>query len=347
MRVKAVINLENYIYNLKTISKKIPISKIMCIIKANAYGHGSKIIYLESINFGIKNYGVATLKEALYLKKINKDTNILILGPISNFEIKRAIENNIEITISSFEEIEYILSNNLEKEAKIHLAFDTGMGRIGFNENNIEKAIDLIKPYGLFSHLSSADTDEEYTKKQIEKFEKVHKKYNGIIKNFHILNSFGSENNKLEYDIYRLGIILFGAEINDKYKPVMSLKARVSYIKKLEKDSFIGYSKTYKALKNDIIATLSVGYADGIFRSMSNKSKVFFKGKYYKIIGNICMDQMMILADNDLKVGDYVEIFGENIKINDLAKELGTISYELLCRISYRVKRVYERRKLK
>lgn len=342
MRAKVIIDLENLRYNLEIITKKIPKEKIMAIIKANAYGHGDLEVFDTCYNFGIKFYGVASVDEAIRIRKINKDSRILVLGVTELKDYEFLSENNIDITITCFEEIEYILQNNIK--GNYHIAYDTGMGRIGFNENEIEDAIKLLKPCGIFSHLTSADNDYEYTKKQYEKFIKLADKYD--IKYKHLLNSFGAENYCSEFkkfDLYRVGILMYGGELNDRYRPVMKFFARVSYVKTLSEDSYIGYSNTYKAKKGNVIATISAGYADGIFRNLSNKSKVYLRGKKYNIIGNICMDQFMILADENVKIGDYVEIFGENIKVSEQAKIAQTISYELLCAVSYRVKRIYKK----
>lgn len=342
MRVKAEINLENFRYNLKTISKNLTSDKIMAIIKANAYGHGDEEILKECIEMGINFFGVATKDEALKLKKIAPNSEFLILSPVSFNDIKFLSKKNIHLTISNFSEIEYILKNKIE--GKFHIAYDTGMGRIGFSEKNIERAIETLNPIGIFSHFSSADTNFEYTNFQKIKFEEIVSKYD--IKYVHLLNSFATENylDKFgSYSLVRLGILMYGGEKNEKYKPVMSLKARVNFVKKLEEDSNIGYSNTYRAKKGDIIATISAGYADGIPRQLSNKGKVFLNDKEYNIIGNVCMDQFMILADENIKIGDFVEIFGENIYVSNLAKSIDTISYEILCLVSQRVKRIYLR----
>lgn len=339
MRIKAIVNLDNLKYNLHYISKKTSVDKIMAIIKANAYGHGDEEILKFCINYGINKFGVATVEEAIKIRKIDKNIEILILGPIEKSDFKLMENENISFPITSFDEIKYIKENKIN--ANIHFAFDTGMGRIGFNENDIEKALKMLKPIGIFTHLSSADIDSIYTKNQIKLFDDILDKYD--VKYKHILNSYGFLNyysNK--YSFSRLGIILYGAEENSIFKPVMTLKARVNYIKKLEKDTFIGYSKSYYAKKGDIIATISMGYADGLSRLFSNKMEVAFNNKKYKQIGNICMDQFMILADSELKVGDYVEIFGENILVSTLAKSINTISYELLSSLGVRVKRIYE-----
>ncbi len=337
MSTYAIIDLDAFNKNLDEILKKISANKVMAIVKANAYGHGAIKIVEKSIEKGINFFGVARIEEAEEILAVFPKVNILILSPIIREDIKRAVSKGIHLTISSFEDIEYILENKIN--GNFHYALDTGMGRIGFMEDEIYRAYDKLKPIGIYSHLSSADNDENYTNIQIEKFNKVTNDLE--VKYRHILNSFGSINNYDDYDLYRIGIIMYGAEMTDVFEPVMTFKARVNHIKTLKEDAYIGYSKTYLARRGDKIATISCGYADGMFRSMSNKSNVYFNGKYYPIIGNICMDQFMIKVDDNIKVNDYVEIFGNNILVEDLAKELNTISYELLCAVSYRVKRIW------
>ena len=343
MRAKVHINLDNISYNIDKIAEKTSIDKFMAVVKADAYGCGINEIVKFCIKKGIKWYGVATFEEAMQIYRISKDLNILILSPVEKNKYKKLAEKNIHFTVCSFDEIEYIKQNNIK--ANIHVAFDTGMGRIGFNKNHIEEAIKLSKPVGIFTHLSSAEDDEDFAKNQLKIFDEIVCKYD--IKYKHALNSFGTY--KLfnpNYDLYRIGVIMYGEENTDDFKDSVSFFARVCYIKKLEYDSNIGYSNTYKAKKGDIIATISAGYADGVNRKLSNNYSVYSKGGKYKIIGNICMDQFMILADENLKVGDYVEIFGENISIHNFANICDSISYEVLCKIGKRVKRIYKGAKI-
>ena len=341
MRSKAIVNIDNLRYNLDLISEKIDKEKIMLVVKANAYGMGAKEIVKFAIKYGIKFYAVATIEEAMEIRKIDENIRILILSLVELEYIEFLVKNNIDITISRFEEIEYILSRNIK--GNFHIAYDTGMGRIGFDSKNIEKALNMLKPIGMFSHLTSADSNEEFTKLQYERFIEIADRYD--IKYKHFLNSFGTENYNSyfnEFNLYRIGILAYGGELNNKYKPVMTLKGRVSFVKKLNEDWNIGYSNTFEAKKGDIIVTVSMGYADGLFRFLSNKGYVYFNNRKYKIIGNICMDQFMVLGDENIQVGDFVEIFGENILVKDVAKSIGTISYELLCAVSNRVERVYK-----
>jgi len=172
------------------------------------------------------------------------------------------------------------------------------------------------------------------------------------VKYRHLLNSFGSlKYHDSEYDFVRMGIILYGGVTEEetapyKFKPVMSLYAKISHIKKMHKDGFISYGNTYMAKKGDVVATVSIGYADGVRRDLSNKGYVYYKGHRCSIIGRVCMDQLMILIPEELadsaKKGDIVEFFGKNINVVEVANLCNTISYEILCGISNRVPRIYK-----
>ncbi len=337
MRCIEVINLDNIEYNMKKIQHLISTDKIVAVVKADAYGHGYEKIVRLYEKLGIKWFAVATYFEAIEVYNLGLNVNVLILGPVEMEYYSDLEKKRIRFAVTSFEELEYIKENT--KNALYHIAYDTGMGRIGFDDKNIDIALSKYKPEGVFTHLSVAEKDQDFTRSQIEKFNKVVSKYDILYK--HALNSYGSLNNDKIYDLYRLGIILYGGDSTGEFKPCKSLYARVSYVKKLDHDTYIGYGNTYRAKVGDIVATVSIGYADGLTRKISNNGKVYLNGAYYDIIGNICMDQMMIKADENVKVGDFVEIYGDHIFATDLAKACDTISYDILCRFSKRVERKY------
>lgn len=359
MRCWAEINIDNLYKNIRELEKITLKEKIMAVIKANAYGHGMIEICESLIKTGIKNFAVATVEEALKIKEISNEVTILILGPIENEYMGKVSDNNIYFMITDFEEIEYIEKNGIN--VNIFLKIDTGMGRVGFQEDEISELIEKLKnckyvnATGVFSHFSSSDSDEDYTKLQEKRFKETSENIMKEIKSVkyrHILNSFGSlKYHDSEYDFVRTGIILYGGVTEEetvpyKFKPVMSLYAKISHIKKLHKDSFISYGNTYMAKKGDTVATVSIGYADGVRRDLSNKGYVYYKGHRCNIIGRVCMDQLMMLIPEELaesaKKGDVVEFFGKNINIVEVANLCNTISYEILCGISSRVPRIYK-----
>lgn len=342
MRAYVEIDLDNLRYNIGVLKSKIKFDKIIAVLKANAYGCGVENIFNVLLNENIYNFAVATYDEAIQLQNLNNGVNILILGPVDKNLYKELENTNISITISNFEELNYLLENNLKN--KIHIKIDTGMTRLGFFEKDIEKLNEYIlnkklNIVGIFSHISDTD-NYDYTMNQISIFDKITSKYN--LKK-HILSSGSFEklyNTKYVYDYVRIGISMYSGLENDEYRQVMSFYSKVVSVRKIEKNSYVGYNRTYEIEKNKYIATVSVGYADGYKRKLSNRAKVYINGKKYNVVGNICMDLMMVEVDENVKVDDKVELFGKNISIYEISKLSDTINYEILTSITNRVKKV-------
>ena len=354
MRSWLEVNLKNIEFNLNQI-ENLTQKKTIPVIKANAYGLGSIEVakYLSKKNF--KLFAVANLQEALEIKNFGLDNKIFIMGNNDKDDLKLAIENGFSITISSWDDIKNLEKLKTSKEVLIHIKIDTGMGRIGFIPEDSDKAIKHINDnklgtiQGIYSHLSSADENEdEFTLEQINLF----KKYEGMkdITFIHILNSPGifkyskyTNTNYVRPGISMYGILLFDTPLKKLLKPVFTLKTKVIYIKTLNNNTFISYGKTAEGEKGDIIATLPIGYADGLDRRFSNGGTVKIHGKKCTIIGRICMDMTMIIIPNNLKnkvgVGTEVEIYGQDI--NEKAQSIGSIADELMTRINKRVSRKY------
>ena len=358
MRCWAEINIQNLYDNISEIEKIVTKDKIIAVLKADAYGHGMMEICKALLKINIRHFAVATVDEALKIKEMGDDIKVIILGPIQKEDMEIIYDKNIYFTITDIEELNYLENN--QKNVNIFLKLDTGMGRVGFQKEELDDLIfnlekcRYVNALGIFSHLSSSDTNEEFTKLQETRFlEMCDKITNKIpsIKYKHLLNSFGSlKYYKNLYDFIRVGIIIYGGVTPEEtipynFKPVMSLYAKISYVKKLYADSYVSYDNTYKAKKGDVIATVSIGYADGIRRDLSNKGYVYYKGYKCNIIGRVCMDQLLILLPKELeskaKKGDAVEFFGKNISVVEVANLCNTISYEILCGMSKRVPRVY------
>ena len=250
----------------------------------------------------------------------------------------------------------------------MHIALDTGMGRIGFMpyDNSLEEvlkisALDGIEIVGIFTHFSTADEeDKEYTKYQFDKIQNFIKKLSDKGVNIplkHVSNSGAIIDLPETYlDAVRAGIILYGYYPSDEVKkknlsikPALTLKTKVAHIKKMEKDMYVSYGRTFKTERDSIIATLPIGYADGYSRLLSGKAKVIINGKFANVVGRICMDQCMIDVTDigEVKVGDEVILLGEEneLKFNadDMANLIGTINYDVLCMIKHRVPRVYKK----
>ncbi len=352
----AVIDLDLLKNNIKEITNKYNNYKYYFgIVKANAYNHGDVEISKELINAGINYLGVSSLEEALNIRSEIKRVNILILTPIDNKYIKIASKNNITITINSLEYLKTII--NTKYKIIIHIKLDSGMNRLGIKDNKeLLETIDLIKKNkniiieGIYTHMANADcNDHSYYDKQIKTFKDITKGIDlNIFKIVHIGNSATLLNHsKLKFvNGIRLGLVMYGISENSNIniKPILSLYSKVMQVKNINKGEYVGYNLNYKASKNERIAVVAIGYADGIIRKNTNRY-VLVNSKKYKIIGNICMDMLMIKVDNKVKEDDIVTIIGEEIDCNYIAKHLNTINYEVICSISDRVHRIYIKNK--
>lgn len=366
--VWAEVNLDNIINNINEIKRNIKGEEIIAVVKANAYGHGAIDIAPVLIENGADRLAVAMLSEALELREAGITVPILILGYTNLEFVEMLINNNIEQTVYSLDYAKELSkkAEGLGKIAKIHIAVDTGMGRIGFLPNNksVEEIVEIsrlnnLKITGIFTHFSSADEeDKSYTYSQIEKFNSFIKDIEKREVNLgvkHISNSASIiDVEDAHYNAIRPGIILYGYYPSDyinkdklKLMPALSLKCQVIHVKELPKGEYIGYGRKFRTERDSVIATLPIGYADGYIRGLYGKAQVIINGKLAPIIGRICMDQCMVdITDiGPVKVGDEVILLGEDngIKNNadDMAQMLDTINYEILCMIGRRVPRIY------
>ncbi|MFK4785786.1 alanine racemase [Fusobacterium sp. MFO224] len=354
MRTWLEINLSNFRWNIKSLQKKIGNKKLIGVVKGNAYGMGAVRLTKELKKCGVDFFVVATVEEGIELRKENIDDNILILGGVFNEELKMAEKYNFQIALTSLDQLEYI--NKSKLNIKCHLKLETGMGRVGFNNFEIDQLMKYVEKnkmkniIGVYSHLSVADEagkeNENYTKEQIRKFNDFQGmetiKYRHLLNSGGILKYCGQDNG----NYVRAGIIQYGIcgeKYIDGFKPVVSLKSRILFLKILMEDSDISYGRTAHLKKGDMVATISAGYADGFKRSISNKGFVFIDGIKCPVTGRVCMDMFMVKIPNNLanrvKVGDEVILYGENIL--EVAKLCNTISYEIFTGISRRVKRIY------
>jgi alanine racemase len=340
-------------------------SQIMPIVKADAYGHGAVEVVRALREEGITRFGVAILEEALILRKHFQDIDVMVIGPTLPEYSDILVKENIIPEIFQVSQAEALSAAavRLNKTAKLHIKVDTGMGRIGFRENalaGIRKIAQLPGLFleGIYTHLATADsTDLSYSYKQLEIFDRLYAALcaEGIkIPLRHAANSPGLlQIPESHYELCRPGIILYGlfplenGVIDPGFEPVMSLKARIAYVKTVEKGQSVGYGRSFIASCPTRVATLPLGYADGLRRSLSNGWEVLVKGQRAVVIGKICMDQTMIDVTHidGLDLGDIVTILGrdgeEKIDAGDMAQYLDTISYEVLCGISCRVPRIY------
>ena len=364
----AEIDLDAIAYNTRNIKKLIGDKDLIALVKANCYGHGVIGIIPTLLENGVSRFAVAMISEALEIRDNKITTPVMILGFTPLYLGEELINNNIEQTVYDLDYARELskIALTLNKKAKIHIAIDTGMGRIGFlpNEKSIDNITEIcslegIEVIGIFTHFSTSDEkDKEYSHEQFTKMLSVMDtlKKRGIdIPLKHVANSGAIIDLPDTYlDAVRAGIILYGYYPSDEIdknnlalKPALTLKATITNVKTLEKDMYVSYGRTFKTSNETIVATIPVGYADGYLRKLAENGKVIIKGEFAPIIGRICMDQFMIDVTNipDVKIGDEVILLGEKngLKYNadDMAKKLDTINYEVTCMLKSRLPRVY------
>lgn len=364
----AEINLNNLIYNIDQIKKKSGNSEIIGVVKANAYGHGAVEISKVLLNHGINRLAVANIVEAIELRENEIKAPIMLLGISEDYAIDALLEYDVEPTISTYEFAMNLnnKANALNKTVNIHIAMDSGMGRIGFRKNDkgLEDIIKIsklsnLKIESIFSHFSTADSkDKSYSLRQLEIYNTFLDKLQeaGVYINKKNLSNSAAiiDLPESHYDYVRPGIIQYGYYPSDEVdknhfdiKHVLTWKTKIIHIKEVEENEYIGYGQTFKTSRKTVVATLPVGYADGYSRGLSNKGKVIINGQLAPIIGNVCMDQFMVdITDiENVHLGNEVILLGSdgNVKFDadDIAKLTNTISYEVLCLIGRRAPRIY------
>lgn len=359
-----ILQIKKAIFNGKDNDKV----KLLAVIKADAYGHGSIMCAPTLLACGIDFFGVASIDEALELRQNKISAPILVLGSVPIWSYETAIKNDITVSIFSDEHLEAakLISERLGgKKLKAHIKIDTGMNRIGINPKNaIEffnktKRADYIDLKGIFTHFADVESDE-ITKKQIDNFKYVINSIDATGLIIHCSNSAASLfYDDLKFDMLRLGIILYGLsplsyDNSSKFKlpdlkQVIGLKGRITNIHTIEKGEGVSYGHIFIADKKTRIATIPIGYADGVSRLLSGKIKASLNGKIIKQIGRITMDQMMFdIGDIEAQNGDIITLLGDDeagnfFSIDSWANLLNTINYELTCRLKVRLPRIYVR----
>ena len=358
------INLNQLAINIQYFKSQLSKeTRIMAMVKASAYGTGDWEIasFLESQK--IDYLAVAYTDEGIQLRQKGISLPIVVLHPdVSSFE--SLVKYKLDAEVYSLEMLKQLMHflDQYYSQINVHINLDSGMHRLGFMEEDLDELVAivkedrLIKVKSIFSHLAASDNPDhdDYTKLQIEKFDKNYDKITKYLKHRtlkHLLNSNGVLRwPAFEYDMVRLGIGIYGIGIDTtshpELKPVHRLSSRISQIKKLKAGESVGYDRKTILEKDSTIAIINIGYADGIPRTLSNGNfSVSVLNQQAKTVGNICMDTLMIDVShiNDVMVGDEVVIFDEKHHINNLAESANTIAYEIISGISKRVKRVFHR----
>lgn len=366
LRAWAEIDIDALIHNLREIKKRAGKRKIMAVVKANAYGHGA--MQLAPVISGYADaFAVATFEEAMELRKAGVEKEILILSPVPQAQYPMIIKNDIATVTFSLDGAKALsaAAGAAGKRARAYVAVDTGMGRIGLSSYDCgiceaeaiyaEKNIDFI---GIITHYACADSsDKSSLREQAKRFDAFCEKLRADGYDIGLRscdNSAAFTDCADSYEAVRVGIVIYGMYPSDEVKkenlpllPVMSLKTKVTQVKTVPAGTKISYGHTFKAEKPMKIATLAIGYADGIPLSLSGKGSVIISGRKVPIVGRVCMDQMMVDVTDarNVDVGDTAVIFGSDggatITADEVAAVAGTINYDIVCRLDCRVPRVF------
>lgn len=365
------LDLANLEHNVNYLKNLLPGGcKLMPAVKANAYGHGAVLIAKALEKMGITDYCVASVEEGIELRSAGIAGNILVLGYTHPRQIEQLVRYNLTQTVVDSDYAKQL--SNLGKTVQVHIGIDTGMHRLGIDWKDMESIQKIweyqkLKVTGVFSHLCAADgttqKEEDYTRKQIQRFENVVNQLKQEGKTefvTHLQGSYGILNYpECRFDYARPGIALYGlfssfAEYKEQeekqpcgmLRPVLSLKTRVESVRILEKGESAGYGMAYTAVLRRKIAVLSIGYADGIPREIAGKAYVLCRGKKAAVIGRICMDQMLVDATDipDITSGDEVVLIGrsgkEQIPAEAYAEWTDSITNEVVSRLGLRLERI-------
>lgn len=358
---KAVIDLTAIKSNLTYFQEKSGDAEVIAVVKADAYGHGVLEIVKTVVANGVRMLAVATPDEALFLRNQGIDTELLVLGATPSQFIPIAQQQNISVTAISLDWLS-MAARHIEQNLgalKIHLKVDTGMRRIGVQVDEVEEAFGFIAEHdfdfkGIFTHFATADEkDSPLFSQQVNVMNMILEKLDDPSVKVHISNSAAAiMHPDLACDAVRIGISLYGIapspyvgeEMDFELQPALSLETEMIHVKKLKAGEALSYGATYRAEKDEWIATIPIGYADGMLRGLQGQD-VLVKGQRVPIVGRICMDQCMIRLSEKSSIGEKVQLIGrqgnQQILIDEWATKLDTIPYEIPCILTKRVPRVY------
>jgi alanine racemase len=377
---RAEVDLTALAHNLQLVRshRAGPGVKVMAVVKADAYGHGALEVSRTVLENGADSLGVALAEEGILLRREGIDAPIHILGECPAAAAGTAIDNNLILTVNSAESagVYSDIAGSKVVKASVNINIDTGMNRLGINwkdagEISFISSMKNLKVEGIFSHLACAsEKDTGYTILQMERFSRSLAMIDSLdlsTINMHLANSAGYFRfREAHYNMVRTGLCLYGMNpyadgwenwlpedtkrMVRELRPVLTLKSRISFLKKVSAGEAISYCGTFKTPVDSVIATVPVGYADGYSRILSNRSKVLISGMEAPVVGNITMDQLMvditaICREKDIKTGEEVVLLGNSgksrISAEDIAGMMGTINYEVTCMIKDRIPRIY------
>jgi alanine racemase len=361
----AVVSLARLRANLAAVKQHVAPTRVMAILKANAYGHGLEAV-ARALAPQADAFGVALVEEGIELRRLGLENPILVFGGVWTRQIPLFLEHRLTLTVPSLARLRDVEEAAAASgaRAKVHLKIDTGMERIGVHHYSAEGLLEAaarsphVEVEGIYSHFANADAEDlSDARRQLARFQEVLRFYErrSLPLPFrHLANSAALLRMKESHlDIVRPGLLLYGvypfadASAAIRVLPALSWKSRVVYFKVVEAGSPVSYGSTWKSDHPVRVVTVPVGYGDGYFRSMSNRAQVLLRGRRYRQVGLICMDQMMVNIEQGTGYnGDEVVLVGEQegerLTVEELAAWAGTIPYEILTAISERVPRVYE-----
>ncbi len=361
------IDLDAIVGNLAAVQRRVSPARVMAVVKANAYGHGLQSIAEATAQAGAEYLGVALAQEGVELREKRIQTPILVLGGFFEDEVKAFLQYDLEATVYDWPRAVALSQRAvaLGKRAKVHVKVDTGMGRVGVNwreavgfvrEVQSLRGLELL---GIYTHFASSDAaDKSFAQRQLRRFREVVTELDrqGVtIPLKHAANSGAVLDLPESYfDMVRVGLLIYGyypsRETTESVavSPALRLKSRVIAVKDVPPGTVVSYNSTYRTGSKTRIATVPIGYGDGYNRLLSNRGEVLIRGRRHKVVGAVCMDQIMVDVGGDAEVvpGDEVVLLGrqggEEITIYEICDKLNTIPYEVTCWISERVPRLYE-----
>lgn len=355
------VNLDAIVGNLEQVMAHLPVkAEAFAVVKANAYGHGA-VAVAKRLSNKVAGFCVSNLDEALELRRAGIEDPILILGIVPPHFLQLAHQLNISVTVASLEWLEQ--ARNVTEDLSglaVHLKIDTGMGRIGFrSEEELQQALDLLDDLefeleGIFTHFATADeVDERQFQEQLSSFKAYLALLPRLPRWVHASNSATSIwHTDTVFNLVRLGNILYGMnpsgrtlELPFSVEPALSLVSEIVHVKQVQAGTVIGYGATYTSPETEWIATVPIGYADGMVRSLQG-FHVLVDGKTCEIVGRISMDQITIRLPDYYPIGERVTLIGQDnknsISVQDWADYIGTINYEVVCLLTDRLPRFFK-----
>lgn len=363
-RTTALLSRSALVHNVRWLRERLPAgTKLMAVVKANAYGHGAALVAPELQSIGCDAFGVATTAEAAELRAVGVTAPVYLLSPVLPEEAESVLESRAVCLVQDVRFVQAVSEQAVRRNlrAEVHLKVDNGMSRFGVHPRDaVETALTIQRLSGVYltgiaTHFPCADSDTDLTRHQWKVFQQtaedvVHRLGRPLVR--HAIASAGVLTvPEASADMVRCGLLVYGVAPSGYdprslgLRPVLSLHSRVVAVRRIPPGTTVGYGATFVARRETLVATVPVGYGDGYLRALGNRAQVLLRGRRVPVIGRVCMDQMMIDAtDTGAEVGDVVTLIGrqgdEEITVNEIARWLDTTPHEVVSLLSARVHRV-------